>query len=148
MEGGRIPLILVLDTTALWDRSLLEMLGRASARGLQERGALEAVLPAVAYAERIRQLRRDGQSERTWMAQLGTSGIRIEAFGREEADRLPEAPVDDDAWAGRSRDFLISRHVHGERIAVTEDAGPPWSGLRRLAPGAAAEAIRSLLEAG
>lgn len=61
---------------------------------------------------------------------------------------MPAAPISGDAWAQHSRDDFISRHVHGARVAVTEDQGPAWAGLRRLSPAAAAMAVRSLIEAG
>lgn len=134
---------LVLDTSALWSRDLRDTLARARALGLMEDGRVEALLPAVAYAERVRQLRRDGRDADRWKRQLDLMGVRIECLCAEHAERLEG--MEDGLWDAHARDYLIGAHAAGDRRIVTDDAGYPWPSEGRMTAHAAAEAIRRLL---
>ena len=139
-------MILVLDTSALWHRPLVETLISARDGGLHERGEVRALLPAVAFAERFRQLRRDGRDVETWLRRLEDAGIAVEPFGPVEARRLPK--VEERLWARHARDYLVAAHLDEGRIAVTADEGPHWSGVVRWHPAQAQRAVASLLPEG
>lgn len=93
---------IVLDTGALWKRETFLRL-------LNDRR--EAVLPAAAYAERVRQLLRDGRAAAELDALLDGARIRVEPMGREEATAFVHRLLDDAAWRRRSFDALIAGHV-------------------------------------
>lgn len=112
-----------------------------------ESGRVIAVLPAVAYAERIRQLRADSLDIERWREGIATAGIAIEPFGEREAERVPAEAGDPALWRKHARDYLVAAHVEGDREVVTSDRGPAWKGIRVLTPARAAEAIRDLLRA-
>lgn len=137
-------MMLVLDTSALWHQPLLEALAAAKARGLMEDGRLAAILPAVAHAERLRQLRGDRRRERDWQVTLGRAGVQVEAFGVTDAERVASWVPDEETWRRHARDYLIAAHVHGDRIGVTEDRGPAWGTLPALTASEAVEAIGRL----
>jgi hypothetical protein len=138
---------LVLDANALWHRPLALALAEARDSGAMDRGAVEAVLPAIAYAERVRQLRRDGRDVDLWKEQLRRLGLRIEPFGEGEAERVPVEALDDAAWATHARDLLIAAHAAPDRDVVTSDRGHAWKGVRRMTPDEATAALRDLLSA-
>lgn len=139
---------LVLDTDALWNPRLVQGLTRAQHVGLMQAGRLDAVLPAVAFAERRRQVQRDRRALAAWLDTLGEAGIRVEPFDAETARNLRRASQDDQLWRRHARDFLIAAHVHGNRIGVTSDRGPAWEGLPVLHPPEAARTVERLLAAG
>lgn len=136
---------LVLDTSALWHSALWEALATASGRGLIDDGRLQVILPTVAYAERLRQLRRDGQDVDLWKRGLGASGIETEAFQDLEAERVGSSKWSEAEWREHARDALIAAHVVGDRRAVTADRGPVWITLGALTPPEATAAIRQLI---
>jgi hypothetical protein len=136
---------LVLDTSALWDRALLETIGLARVAGALDDGRLAVALPAVAYAERLRQVRLAGRDVAAWRERLEDAGIVIEPFGEAEADGLDPLADDHAAWHAHGRDFLVAAHAHGDRWAVTRDAGPAWRSRNVLSPAQATEAIRDIL---
>lgn len=135
---------LVLDANALWHRPLILALGDAHAAGLMGDGRVEAVLPAIAYAERIRQIQAGNGDVERWRGDLRVAGISIESFGPEEAHRLPDASLDEGAWRRHARDLLVAAHVWGDREVVTSDNGPAWAGIRRTTPAEACRALEAL----
>lgn len=137
-------MILVLDTAALWSRRLLRALADAHRVGLTRTGAVQAVLPAIALAERLRQLHGRPAPARALRDALAVAGVSVEPFGDAEAARLPPASAEDAMWQRHARDFLIAAHVTGDRVIVTPDEGPAWSGLRRWRPEQAAVAVEDL----
>lgn len=136
---------LVLDTNALWHRPLIEALGEARVQGCFEDGRLEAILPAIAYAERYRQILAAGHDAELWRERLEAVGIRVEAFGQHEADRLDPSAADRTVWERHARDLLVLAHVTGERRAVTADRTGVWRGRPRMDPAEATEAILQIL---
>lgn len=145
MEGGRFPLNLVLDTSALWDKPLADALVDAKVAGLLDDDRLRVTLPCVAYAERLRQLARDGRDTVRWREELEAMGIRLEPFGAREADRIPSFRIGDAAWKRDARDAMCAAHVSADRTAVTADGGGVWTGIDVMTPAEATEAIRALL---
>ena len=137
---------LVLDTSALWHRPLLDALGDARLQGAFDDGRLVAILPAVAYAERLRQLARDDRDIGTWRERLDEIGIVVEAFGEEQAGRLPPEARDDHLWDEHARDMMIASHVKDSSWeAISANGGVAWQGVGRMTPDAAAQAIRDIL---
>lgn len=128
----------VLDTNALWHRPLLDALAVANAPARLH----EVVLPAVAYAERLRQIGHDPQRLAVFHAQLDAIGCAVEPFGADEARRVqPMRPAD---WEDHARDFLVAAHVHSDRIGITADTGPAWRGCTILDPDGATDAVERL----
>lgn len=136
---------LVLDTNALWHRPLMEALGVAKVQGCLEDGRIEAILPAVAYAERYRQVMAAGHDVDVWRERLEDVGIRVEAFGQQEADRLEATAKDPAVWARHARDLLVMAHVTPGRSAVTAERRGVWRDKPRMDPAEATTAIRVLL---
>lgn len=125
----------VLDTNALWHRPLLDAL--AVANGAER--LHDVVLPAVAYAERLRQLGGDPARVSVFHAQLEAAGCTVEPFGPDEARRIRARSPQD--WEDHARDFLVAAHVHGDRVGVTAGTGPAWRSLTVLDPDGAADVI-------
>lgn len=123
LEGLRI----ILDTNTLFRPRLLAQ-ARDSGRPV--------VLPAVALAERIRQLERDGRHIERFKAMVQAAGIVIEPFDLDEAERVPEGARDDRLWLRHARDALIAAHLRpGDELWTTnprdfEALGVPKSRLR------------------
>lgn len=136
---------LVLDTNALWHPPLVDAISEAKTRGLMDDGRLAVILPAIAYAERLRQLRAHARDLGRWREELDDSGVKIEAFGEREAHQLHEAAAEEALWRRHGRDFLIAAHAGVEGEVVTQDQGPAWRGVRTLTPPEAAAAIRDIL---
>lgn len=91
-----------------------------------------AILPAVAYAERCRQLRRDGRDRERLRTLLAFSGITVEAFSEDEAHRLPSLTRDDRLWRRHARDALIAAHVReGDELWTTNPRDFEALGLAR-----------------
>lgn len=135
---------LVLDTDALHDGRLRAALTQARGAGVRP-DQLQVVLPAVAYAERVRQLRKAGAPAGSYRPSLALMGIEVEPLTEAEAARVPHGALDDHAWRAHARDFLIAAHVHGDRVAVTSDGGPAWRQVRVLSPRAAAGVVEAFL---
>lgn len=134
---------LLLDTNALWSRPLREALIVAETAGLMADGRLVVGIPAVAYAERVRQMRRDGQDVDTWKQRIAEMGITVECLCAAEAERIGvHSDVD---WGRHGRDLLIQAHVREGAIFVTDDAGSNWAPAPRLSTSRATEAVRALL---
>ena len=135
---------LLLDTNALWSRPLREALILSETAGLMADGRLTVAIPAVAYAERIRQLRRDGHDVETWKDQLAELGITVECLCAQQAERL--GSYNDEEWARHGRDLLIQAHTRDGAVFVTDDAGTNWAPAPRLTTKRATETVRALLE--
>lgn len=90
----------VLDTGAFYRRGTL-----GAFRGTDT----EVVVPGVAFAERLRQLARDGRDIHHFLATLEEASFFVEAFGETEALRM--VPLDDATWALDARDAMIAAHV-------------------------------------
>lgn len=85
------------------------------------RGPDDIVIPAVAYAERLRQMAARGSVPgfQHTVADLG----RIEPFGPREADRIMPGlgGLDPAAWYRLARDALIAGHVRpGDELWTTD----------------------------
>lgn len=145
---GRMEMKFVLDTSALWHAPLWEALATASGRGLIEDGRLQVILPAVAYAERLRQMRRYGQDVDLWKRSLDALGVEREGFQEMEAERIGASAWTEVEWRRHARDALIAAHVFGDRRAVTADEGAVWAAVDALTPPEAAAAIREIVGAG
>lgn len=95
--------MIVLDTSALFHRDAIQAL-----RVRTE----PAVLPAVAFTERARQLERDGAATSAeFLEHLHTLGISVEAYSV-GSSALATRIADDRMWARLARDALIAGHVH------------------------------------
>lgn len=136
---------LVLDTNALWSVPLFDALAEARVAATSGLTQVQAIVPAVAYAERYRQMRQRPRGTELLATALERGGVHIEAFGPEQVHRLPAGVADGQAWTAHGRDFLIAAHVHGDRVAVTEDRGPAWEAIPSLLPSEAAQAVRALI---
>lgn len=106
-----MPVRLVLDTSAFYYSRALRRIPRGS----------QVVIPAVAFTERARQLKRDGRaSPATFHRSLTDRGWKIEAFREEQALRAAHlAPDDDDRWQDLARDVLVAAHVRADDILLT-----------------------------
>lgn len=92
----------ILDTSALFRPAALADLARQAA---------DMVLPAVAYAERLRQVSLRGQRKQEFDAFLVEMGVRIEPFGPDEAARFVPGLVDGPTWERLARDAMIAGHL-------------------------------------
>jgi hypothetical protein len=99
----------ILDTGALFQPEWLRL-------AVEE--GLELVLPVVAFAERRRQLLRDGRDVGRFEGSLAEWGVRIEPLGVEQACRYTGV-TDDDAWHELARDALVAAHVGDEDVLWT-----------------------------
>lgn len=136
---------LVLDTNALWHPPLWRALDEAHASGLIADGQLDVVVPTLVYAERMRQLRRDGHDLERWKHDLWKTGARLEPFGAEHAENLDESAVSETTWRKHSRDLLVAAHVRGDQTAVTDDVGPAWAGKDRVTAARATQLVEELI---
>lgn len=138
-------MIVVLDTSVLWDQRLIRELSAARAAELRERGHLKVILPALVLAERQRQLAGSPEKEQAWETALEEIDPLIEPFDEETARRVGTRAPEDDAWHAHARDHLIAAHVHGDRIAVTDDTGPAWGPIPTLNSQQAALGVAALI---
>lgn len=134
-------MILVLDTNALWDQELVREIAAAQAA---DRSCIEPILPALAYAERRRQVSADGDKLAAFDAILQRMQPTIEPFTRSEGDRIAQQAPTPDEWAEHARDVLIASHVHGERIGISNDQGPAWQTKRTLTPEQGAQLLQAI----
>lgn len=79
------------------------------------------VVPAVAYAERVRQYARAGRSVRNLDATLQRLKIQVEPFTREFALRFVPRLTDDADWKRLDRDAMIAGHVGPADVLWTAD---------------------------
>jgi hypothetical protein len=80
-------------------------------------GACDAIVPSVAYMERVRQLRRDGRTARELDDVLRMIGATVEPFGQVEALRL--RPVDEARRRRLARDAMVACHVGKDDVLWT-----------------------------
>lgn len=100
---------IIIDSGVLWRPEVM--------RNLKDRG-LNLVLPAVAYAERLRQLSQRRQDVRRFHQGLEIARITVEPFGEEEARRVcPRVPEED--WPRLARDAMIAGHVRRGDVLIT-----------------------------
>lgn len=138
---GRLGMILVLDTNALWDQGLVREIAAAQATN---RSFIEPILPALAYAERRRQVSTDEDKLAAFDVILQGMQPTIEPFTRSEGDRVAQQAPSPDEWAEHARDILLAAHVHGERIGISNDQGPAWRTKRTLTPEQGAQLLRTI----
>ncbi len=145
MEGfGWLVMELILDTNALWNRALLETLARIHEDEPGPSGEVSAVIPAIAFAERLRQVYGDEDREPALRGAIEDSGARIEPFTAATAERLAKSTDEGIDWHAHARDYLIAAHVHGERVGVTRDRGPAWEGVATITPDQAAKLVQAM----
>ncbi len=93
---------IILDTGAMF---------RPLALARIEEEELVAVLPAVAYLERLRHYVRDGRPTTDLERILFDAGIEIEPFGVIHARRAAPIARDEQMWKRLARDIMIAAHV-------------------------------------
>lgn len=101
---------IVLDTGAFFHPVALRKLKTTPVRG---------VVPAVVFAERCRQLQRDGRSIERFARDLDEMDFEVEPFGKAEGLRCAAKVVDDRLWARLSRDALVAGHVRDDDVLWT-----------------------------
>lgn len=138
---GRLVMILVLDTNALWNQELMREIAAAQAA---DRSSIDPILPALAYAERRRQVSADEDKLAAFDAILERVQPTIEPFTRSEGDRVAQQSPTRDEWEEHARDVLIAAHIHGERIGISDDQGPAWRTKRTLTPEQGAQLLRTI----
>lgn len=79
------------------------------------------VVPAVAFAERVRQLAKKGVAAEDFHALLDRLGFHVEPFGAEEALRVAPHVKDDAEWRRLARDALIAGHLRAGDLLWTTD---------------------------
>lgn len=102
----------VIDTGALWSPTFLRQVAK---------GRYDLVLPSIAYTERARQMKRDGQDIRDLDRLLRALEIAVEDFTAEKGLRVAAKVTDDAKWERLSRDALIAGHLGREDVLVTTD---------------------------
>lgn len=120
---------IVFDTSAFFVSAAL--------RAVRD-GSFDAVVPAVAFAERARQLASEGRlAPRQFLAWLAANRMPVEPFGAEEALRIAAGVRDRALWNRSARDAMIAGHVGPEDVL--------WTANRRdfEAVGLAPERIRA-----
>lgn len=138
---GRLGMILVLDTNALWHQALMREIAAAQAA---DPSCIDPILPALAYAERRQQVSDDEDKLTAFDAILERIQPTIEPFTRSEGDRVASQPPTPEEWVEHARDMLITAHVHGERIGISDDQGPAWQAKRTLTPEQGAKLLRAI----
>ncbi|HUR70224.1 MAG TPA: PIN domain-containing protein [Candidatus Thermoplasmatota archaeon] len=80
----------------------------------------DIVVPVVALAERLRQVRRDGLDVAAFRRTLVRAHVDVEAMGEPEATSVATAALDDDVWRKLSHDAFIAGHVQpGDELWTT-----------------------------
>lgn len=104
---------LVLDTSAFFVAGALRALRESS---------VDAILPAVAFAERARQLSREGRmAPEEFEGWLAANHIVVEPFGATEALRYAVRVRDPLLWRRAGRDAMIAGHVGPEDVLWTSN---------------------------
>ena len=100
----------ILDTNVLWHP---EVLGKAKETALP-------VLPAVAFAERARQMLQAGRTvEELWILLRGAE-VDVEPFLPDHGLRIA-AHLDDLTWRRHARDAFIAGHVGPDDVLWTKN---------------------------
>ena len=100
----------VLDTSILFRANLLLLLAEEPNR---------VVLPAVAYAERVRQLIKQGRDPAEFDRWLEANLIEVEPMSPGQAVRFLAALTDDAAWSRLARDAFIAGHLEADDVLWT-----------------------------
>ena len=79
------------------------------------------VVPAVAFAERARQLRKKGVGPGDLLELLDRLDFQVEPFGPEEALRYAPGLADDGRWRALARDAMIAGHLRPSDVLWTTD---------------------------
>lgn len=79
------------------------------------------VVPAVAFAERARQLAKRGVSADDFLSLLDRLDFSVEPFGPEEALRYAPRLGDDGEWRRLARDAMIAGHLRDQDVLWTTD---------------------------
>jgi hypothetical protein len=79
------------------------------------------VVPAVAFAERARQLAKRGVGPDAFLDVLDRLGFHVEPFGPEEALRFAPGLADDGRWRALARDAMIAGHLRPADLLWTTD---------------------------
>lgn len=78
------------------------------------------IVPAVAMAERVRQLARDGRDEAKFHEGIEESGFVPEPLSPDAACRIARLVPNDERWRRLSRDALIAAHLRpGDQLWTT-----------------------------
>lgn len=114
MGQGALPpeVRIVLDTGVFFRPAALRRL--AEAPNL-------VVVPAMAFAERARQLAKRGVPADDLLRLLDRLAFAVEPFGPEEAARYAPALVDDGRWRSLARDAMIAGHLRAGDVLWTTD---------------------------
>lgn len=85
-----------------------------------KRSGRQVIVPAVAFTERARQLKKAGIPPERFLAYLAENEFEVESYGFAEAVARAVNVVDDDRWARLARDAMIAGHVRpGDRLWTT-----------------------------
>lgn len=103
---------LIIDTGVLWRPEAL--------RALVELPH-DRILPAVAFAERAREIQAAGREPAELVTLLGRCGIQVEPFTEQHALRYAATITDEGKWRILARDALIAGHVGPEDTLWTTD---------------------------
>lgn len=103
---------IVVDTNVLWN---LEAVAR-----LAEQPA-DLVVPAVVYAERLRQFAKQRVPRQRLDDHLARNRCHVEPFGTDEAARFVPRLTDDKAWRRLDRDAMIAGHVGPADVVWTSN---------------------------
>lgn len=114
MDQGALPpeVRIVLDTGVFFRPHALRSLARVPNL---------VVLPAVAFAERARQLAKKGVEPDALLRLLDELDIAVEPFGADEATRHAARITDDARWRGLARDAMIAGHLRENDVLWTTD---------------------------
>lgn len=111
----------ILDTGVFFRPAALEELSR------QRR---DVIVPAVVFAERVRQLRRDNRPVEAFLEALERNHWFVESFTTLEALNAPSVR-DDRLWRRHARDAMIAGHVRdGDALWTTNPEDFRLLGLR------------------
>lgn len=110
-----IPLRVILDTSAFYYARALRRIPRGD----------RVVVPAVAFTERARQLKRDHRATPAeFHRSLTQRGWKVEAFREEHALRAAHlAPSNEERWQQLARDVLVAAHLRADDFLVTTNTG-------------------------
>ena len=103
---------IVLDTGVFFRPAALRALAQAPHR---------VVVPAVAFAERARQVGKRGVAPEALLDLLDRLDFRVEPFGVEEAQRYAPSLGDDGRWRALARDAMIAGHLGPRDVLWTTD---------------------------
>lgn len=104
---------IVIDTGVFWRPEALEKLA-----GLRRR----IVLPAVAFAERSRQLVKRGVSVDRFLQVLARMHIQVEDFTVRQARRYAVNVAAEALWLRASRDAMIAGHLEPGDVLWTTNS--------------------------